>query len=97
MAKKVALMPASIDALQKGSLADALMPGLSSGVLGSGKRRWRYRRQVAGTHVVATLFRKTFPTQTIAAACEWAGLLNEKVEAGIDPREALREERVARR
>lgn len=93
MAKKIALTPASIDALQKGRLADLLTPGLAIEVLASGKKRWRYRRQVAGTNVVATLRGQLFPAQTIAAAREWARGLNGKVEAGIDPREALREEK----
>jgi integrase len=93
MARKSALTPASIDALQKGSLADLLTPGLAIEVLGSGKKRWRYRRQVAGTTVVATLFGGLFPAHSIADAREWARGLNENSEAGIDPREALREEK----
>ena len=52
MAKKVALTPASIDALQKGTLGDLLTPGLVIEVLGTGKKRWRYRRQVAGTTIM---------------------------------------------
>ena len=90
MARKIALTPASIDALQKGLLADLLTPGLAIEVLVSGKKRWRYRRQVAGTTVMVTLHGLTFPAQTIAYAREWARGLNEKIEAGIDPREALR-------
>jgi hypothetical protein len=39
MARKIALTPASIDALQKGLLADLLTPGLAIEVLGSGKKR----------------------------------------------------------
>lgn len=66
------LTPASVDALQKGLLADLLTPGLAIEVLASGKRRWRYRRQVAGTTVMVTLFGPTFPAQTIAGAREWA-------------------------
>lgn len=93
MAKKIALTPASIDALQKGFLADLLTPGLAIEVLGSGKKRWRYRRQVAGTDIVAVLYGQTFPAQTIAAARAWARGLNERVEAGVDPREAMREEK----
>ncbi|KHK91873.1 tyrosine-type recombinase/integrase [Novosphingobium malaysiense] len=92
MASKVTLTPASIDALQTGSLADLLTPGLVIDVLGSGKKRWRYRRQVAGAKKVATLFGGLFPAQTITQAREWARGLNEQVEAGIDPREVLREE-----
>jgi hypothetical protein len=93
MAKKIALTPSSIDALHKGLLTDLLTPGLGIEVLVSGKKRWRYRRQIAGTSSVAALYGQLFPAQTIAAAREWARGLNEKVEAGIDPREALREEK----
>ena len=92
MASKVALTPASIDALTKGRLADLLTPGLSIEVLGSGKKRWKYRRQVAGADLVTVLFGQLYPAQSIAQAREWAKGLNEKAEAGIDPRVALREE-----
>lgn len=90
MARKVTLTPGAIDAMISGTLADALTPGLAIEVLGSGKKRWRFRRQVAGTPVVATLFGGTFPTRTIASAQEWARELNKLVEAGIDPRTARR-------
>ncbi|HWU02634.1 MAG TPA: hypothetical protein VN222_07855, partial [Novosphingobium sp.] len=62
----VTLPPASIDALQKGILADLLPPGLAIEVLGSGRKRWRYRRQVAGTDIMVTMFGQAFPAQTIA-------------------------------
>jgi len=39
--RKVALTPASIDALQKGLVADPLTPGLAIEMLASGKKRWR--------------------------------------------------------
>lgn len=91
--KKVALTPASIDALQIGSLRDLLTPGLAIEALKSGKKRWGYRRQVAGTKIMATLSGKLFPAQNIADARRWARLLNENTEAGIDPRVALREEK----
>lgn len=91
--KKLALTPASIDALQKGLLSDLLTPGLAIEVLASGKKRWRYRRQVAGTNIMVTLSGPTFPAQTIAGAREWARGLNERIEAGVDPRDALREEK----
>jgi hypothetical protein len=93
MPKKLALTPASVDALSKGLLADLLAPRLAIEVLASGKERRRYRRQVAGTTVMVTLHGPSFPEQTIAAAREWARGLNEKVEAGVDPCEALREEK----
>ena len=92
MASRSALSPASLDALKKGTLVDHLTPGLAIEVLGSGKKRWRYRRQVAGTRIVATLFGGLFPAMTIAAARDWARSLNQQVEAGIDPRETRRAE-----
>ncbi len=91
MARKFAFTPASIDALQKGLQGDLLTPGLAIEVLGSGKKRWRYRRQVAGKPIVATLFGGLYPAVTIASAREWARSLNEQVEKGIDPRVAARE------
>lgn len=91
MAKKIALTPASVDALTKGSLADLQTPGLAIEVLGSGKKRWRYRRQVAGTEIVAPLFGDLYPGLAISGAREWARALNEQVEKGLDPRTILRE------
>lgn len=93
MAKKISLTPASIDCLQMGSLVDRITPGLSIEVLGSGKKRWRYRRQVAGTRIIVTMFGGLFPTRTIGEARDWARALNEHVESGIDPRVAQREEK----
>src|SRR5947209_5574245 len=93
MARKLALTPASVDAHQTGLLADLLTPGLAIEVLASGKKRWRYRRQVAGTTIMVTLYGPPFPALTIAEAREWARGLNDKVEIGIDPREALRAEK----
>lgn len=94
MARKVTLTPAAIDNLHRGLLADQQTPGLAIEVLGSGKKRWRYRRQIACKSAVATLWGKTFPSQSIADARDWARELNEKVEAGIDPRVARREEKI---
>lgn len=92
MGRKIALTPASIDALKQGLLTDLLTPGLAIEALASGKKRWRFRRLIAGTKTVVTMFGGLFPAQTIADAREWARGLNETVEAGVDPREALREE-----
>lgn len=93
MANKYPFTPATIDAFQRGSLADPLTPGLSIEVLASGKKRWRYRRRCARKMgIVVTMFGSTYPAQNIADARDWARELNEKVEAGIDPREVLREE-----
>jgi hypothetical protein len=61
MAKEIALTPASIDVLQKGLPADLLTPGLAIEVLASGKKRWRYRRQVARQgHARGALWRASF-------------------------------------
>ena len=92
MAKKVTLTPVLIDELKNGSLIDRQTPGLAVAVLDSGKKRWFYRRRIAGTKVVATLYGGPFPTQPIASVREWARGLNEKTEARIDPRQALRDE-----
>ncbi|WJT00811.1 tyrosine-type recombinase/integrase [Novosphingobium humi] len=93
MAQKITFSPAMIDALCEGSLADPLTPGLAIEVLKSGKKRWRYRRQVARQKVVATIFGGLFPAQSIAEAREWARELNLQVEAGIDPRAIQRAEK----
>ncbi|NKJ01317.1 integrase arm-type DNA-binding domain-containing protein [Novosphingobium sp. SG707] len=93
MAQKITFSPAMIDALCEGSLADPLTPGLAIEVLKSGKKRWRYRRQVARRKVVATIFGGLFPAQSMAEAREWARELNLQVEAGIDPRAVQRAEK----
>lgn len=94
MARKITLTPAVIDNLHNGLLADLQTPGLAIEVLGSGKKRWRYRRKLARISVMVTLYGKPFPLQSIADAREWARGLNEFVEAGIDPRVARREEKL---
>ncbi len=90
MAKKLALTPASIDSLRNGLLIDALTPGLAIEALSSGKKRWHYRRGVAGTKIIVKIFGGQFPAKTIAAAREWARALNDQTEMGLDPREARR-------
>lgn len=82
MAKKIALTPASIDALKKGRLAGLLTPGLFVEVLGSGKKRRKYRRQVAGTDIVAVLFGRLYPAQTITHSPEWANGLKREGRGG---------------
>ncbi|WP_343616918.1 integrase family protein [Novosphingobium sp.] len=93
MAKKIALSPAAIDGVTKGTLADLLTPGLAIEVLPSGKKRWRYRRQIAGSTVVVTMFGGLYPARAISEARAWAREQNEKVEAGLDPRAIQRDER----
>jgi hypothetical protein len=70
MARKIALTPAAIDNHLKGLLADLQTPGLAIEVLGSGKKRWRYRRKLARISVVVSLYGKPFPSQSIADARE---------------------------
>lgn len=74
---------AMIDALCEGSLADPMTPGLAIEVLKSGKKRWRYRRQVARQKVVATIFGGLSPAQSMAEAHEWARELNTQTEAEL--------------
>lgn len=93
MAKKITLSPSAIDNLTKGALADVLTPGLAIEILGSGKKRWRYRRQIAGQKIVATLFGGLYPVQTIADARAWARALNDQVESGLDPRIIQKQEK----
>jgi integrase len=90
--RKLAFTPASIDALNQGSIKDPLTPGLEVGVLSSGKKVWKYGRRVSGSGQLVRLSLGTYPVHSIADARKWAATLNEKVELGIDPREALRVE-----
>lgn len=94
MARKIALTPTAIDNLQKGLIADLQTPGLAIEVLGSGRKRWRYRRRVAGKSIMVTVFGGPFPLKSIGEARKWARDLNEKTEAGVDPRVAQREEKI---
>lgn len=90
MSRKIALTPASIDALRKGTIRDALTPGLQIEVKAGGTKKWKYTRRIAGggRYFKATL--GPFPSHTIAAARQWAREYNQKIEAGIDPRDAMR-------
>lgn len=92
MRKRVALTPAGIDALREGKLDDPLTPGLSIEALPTGRKRWQYRRRIAGGKSVLKVSLGLFPTNTIADARAWARDLNAKVEAGIDPRKEKREQ-----
>ena len=84
MAKKAALTPASIDALTKGRWADLLTPGLSIEVLGSGKKRWKYRRQVAGADLVTVLFGQLYPAQPLLRQAVGERDFNLHVLSGIE-------------
>ena len=90
MIRNVTFTPASIDALNKGSLKDPLTPGLVIEVLTSGKKAWKYARRVADNGPLVRLSYGYFPARTIADARKWAANLNDQVELGVDPREAMR-------
>lgn len=91
MSKRTGFAPAAIEALQKGCLIDPLTPGLLIEALASGKKSWKYRRRMIGGDHVIKMTLGLFPVHTIAGAREWARNLNEKVETGVDPREAQRQ------
>ncbi len=92
MARQNAFTPATVDDLIRGRMSDPLTPGLGIEVLGSGKKRWDYRRRLPGADVTVKMWLGLYPAYNIAAARDWAGKLNEQVEAGVDPREAIRAE-----
>jgi integrase len=92
MATKKTFTPASIDAVSQGVLRDPQTPGLFIEVLPSGKKRWKYRRLIHRSELEIRLSFGLFPAHSIAEAREWAEELNAQVEAGRDPREAMRAE-----
>lgn len=94
MSKKIVFSPAAIDALQSGALSDPLTPGLKIVPTFGGRKSWQYRRRLARSKVIVTMLGGYYSSTSIASAREWARGLNELVEVGIDPREALREERL---
>jgi integrase len=90
MTRTQTITPSAVDGLTKGDLKDPNTPGLSVEVLSSGKKVWKYKRRVAAGGPLVRLSLGQFPAHTIAAAREWAGKLNDLVEAGVDPREVMR-------
>lgn len=89
---KAAFTPAGIDSLVRGRICDPETPGLRVEALSSGKKRWKFRRRLRGSDTVIKMHFGYFPADSIAEAREWARTLNEQLEAGLDPREVLREE-----
>jgi hypothetical protein len=90
--KKKELTPALIDDLRHGKLDDAKTGALAIEVLASGKKRWLYRRRIAGCGVVVKLSLGVYPGYSIADAREWANGLNLQIDAGVDPRETAKQE-----
>jgi integrase len=92
MARKIPFTPASLDDMIHARIFDPETRGLSLELLPSGKKRWRFRRKIAGKKVIVTIFGGLYPTFAIAWAREWARGLSAQTEAGIDPRETARDE-----
>ena len=90
--KKRELTPALVDDLRHGKLDDSKTGALSIEVLASGKKRWHYRRRIAGRGAIVKLSLGLYPAYSIADARQWANGLNLQMDAGIDPRESARQE-----
>jgi integrase len=90
--KKKELTPALIDDLRVGKLDDSKTGALSIEVLPSGKKRWLFRRRIAGRGEVVKLSLGLYPAYSIADAREWANGLNLQIDGGADPRETARQE-----
>lgn len=90
--KKRELTPALIDDLMAGKLDDSKTGALSIEELPSGKKRWLYRRRIAGRREIVKLSLGLYPAYSIADARAWANGLNLQIDAGIDPRETARQE-----
>jgi len=85
---------AALDALKEGVLSDSLTLRLLIEARTSGKKRRRFRRLVARTTVITSVYSSLYPTMTIADAREWGRGLNASIEAGVDPREAIPEQKI---
>lgn len=92
MAKRIPFTPATIDTLVCVRICDPETPGLMIQALPSGKKRWQFRRRLPGRTTVIKMSLGLFPALSIAGARERARELNEQIAAGIDPRQAEREE-----
>lgn len=95
--KKKELTPALIDDLRAGKLEDSKTGALSIEVLSSGKKRWLFRRRIAGSGVIVKLSLGLYPAYSIADARQWANGLNLQIDAGIDPRETANRSFASRR
>ncbi|WP_447764231.1 hypothetical protein [Sphingopyxis panaciterrae] len=68
MTKSVILTPAHIDRLKAGALSDREVPGLSIVFSAQGRKRWRFKRGVAGTKIIVELILGSFPDYSIGDA-----------------------------
>jgi integrase len=96
MTKSVILTPAHIHRLTSGALSDREVPGLSIIVSAPDRKRWRFRRVIAGTKTIVELILGSFPDHSIDEARGWAAPLSKAVARGEDPRKIkLAEEALA--
>ena len=86
MTRSCTFTPATLDALKSGKIRDPETAGLYLEVGKRGAKIWRYRRRVLGTGATHKARLGPFPRRSIADARAWARELNDKVEAGIDPK-----------
>lgn len=89
---KKELTPALIDDMRAGKLCDSKTGALAIEVLASGKKRWVFRRRIAGRGVIVRLSLGLYPAYSIGDARQWANGLNLQMDAGIDPRETAQTE-----
>ncbi len=89
MARIQAFTDKTIRNLHMGKMSDPTTAGLLIEAKGD-TRTWRYYRRVRGTAALVRLTLGTYPAHTLSMARQWACMLNERVEAGIDPRAAER-------
>lgn len=92
MTKSVILTPAHIDRLKSGALSDREVPGLSIVVSAPDRKRWRFKRIIAGTKTIVELILGPFPDYSINDAREWAAPLSKTTARGEDPRALKRAE-----
>lgn len=87
MKAKTGFSPSLIDSLRNGSLNDPLSLGLSVKVLSSGKLAWKYMRWLPFKRLFLRRTLGLYPHVSIAQAREAAAMLNQQIDAGVDPRE----------
>lgn len=85
MAKEKPFTPTTLDGIVSGRMRDPQTPGLALDVLKSGKKRWLYRRRIPKSGETVCMTLGLYPAYSIAAARDWAGMLNSQVEGGFDP------------
>ncbi|NML12592.1 tyrosine-type recombinase/integrase [Sphingobium sp. AR-3-1] len=91
MKAKTGFSPSLIDSLRNGSLNDPLSLGLSVKVLSSGKLAWKYMRWLPFKRLFLRRTLGLYPHVSIAQAREAAAMLNQQIDAGVDPREIEKE------